>query len=68
MLSLMLNLVRICFWANCSSFLQITDDNYLAYLDNWHAENKPSVVLFDQVPVVPLLYKVSNVYTNTLDY
>uniref|UniRef100_A0A671WLQ2 DnaJ homolog subfamily C member 16 n=1 Tax=Sparus aurata TaxID=8175 RepID=A0A671WLQ2_SPAAU len=38
---------------------KITDDNYLAYLDNWHAENKPSVVLFDQVPVVPLLYKLT---------
>ncbi|XP_036957191.1 dnaJ homolog subfamily C member 16-like [Acanthopagrus latus] len=38
---------------------KITDDNYLAYLENWHAENKPSVVLFDQVPVVPLLYKLT---------
>lgn len=38
---------------------KITDDNYLAFLDSWHAENKPSVVLFDQVPIVPLLYKLT---------
>uniref|UniRef100_A0A8D3D483 DnaJ homolog subfamily C member 16 n=1 Tax=Scophthalmus maximus TaxID=52904 RepID=A0A8D3D483_SCOMX len=38
---------------------RITDDNYLSYLDNWHVENKPSVLLFDQVPIVPLLYKLT---------
>nr|XP_020448655.1 dnaJ homolog subfamily C member 16-like isoform X2 [Monopterus albus] len=38
---------------------KITDDNYLAFLDSWHVENKPSVLLFDQVPVVPLLYKLT---------
>ncbi|XP_042261642.1 dnaJ homolog subfamily C member 16 [Thunnus thynnus] len=38
---------------------KITDNNYLAFLDNWHVENKPSVLLFDQVPVVPLLYKLT---------
>uniref|UniRef100_A0A8C4EXF5 DnaJ homolog subfamily C member 16 n=1 Tax=Dicentrarchus labrax TaxID=13489 RepID=A0A8C4EXF5_DICLA len=38
---------------------KITDDNYLGFLDSWHAENKPSVLLFDQVPVVPLLYKLT---------
>ncbi|XP_044204189.1 dnaJ homolog subfamily C member 16 isoform X1 [Thunnus albacares] len=38
---------------------KITDNNYLAFLDNWHVENKPSVLLFDQIPVVPLLYKLT---------
>lgn len=38
---------------------KVTDDNYIGFLDNWHAENKPSVVLFDQVPVIPLLYKLT---------
>ncbi|XP_022601111.1 dnaJ homolog subfamily C member 16-like isoform X2 [Seriola dumerili] len=38
---------------------KITDNNYLTFLDNWHVENKPTVLLFDQVPVVPLLYKLT---------
>ncbi|XP_060924943.1 dnaJ homolog subfamily C member 16-like [Limanda limanda] len=38
---------------------KITDSNYLTFLDNWHEENKPSVLLFDQVPIVPLLYKLT---------
>uniref|UniRef100_A0A8C9ZFK8 DnaJ homolog subfamily C member 16 n=1 Tax=Sander lucioperca TaxID=283035 RepID=A0A8C9ZFK8_SANLU len=38
---------------------KITDNNYLAFLDSWHVENKPSVLLFDQVPIVPLLFKVT---------
>lgn len=38
---------------------KITDNNYLAFLDNWRVENKPSILLFDQVPVVPLLYKLT---------
>ncbi|XP_053171440.1 dnaJ homolog subfamily C member 16 [Scomber japonicus] len=38
---------------------KITDNNYLPFLDNWPAENKPSVFLFDQVPIVPLLYKLT---------
>ncbi|KAM4613867.1 dnaJ homolog subfamily C member 16 isoform 2-T2 [Polymixia lowei] len=38
---------------------KITDKNYLPFLSSWHAENKPSVLLFDQVPVVPLLYKLT---------
>ncbi|KAM7422239.1 hypothetical protein PAMA_010350 [Pampus argenteus] len=38
---------------------KITDNNYLAFLDNWHVENKPSILLFDQVPIVPLLYKLT---------
>lgn len=40
--------------------LQITDDNYVEFLAGWQSENKPSVLLFDQVPHVPLTYKVSN--------
>ncbi|XP_033990859.1 dnaJ homolog subfamily C member 16-like [Trematomus bernacchii] len=38
---------------------KITDNNYIAFLDSWRVENKPSVILFDQVPVVPLLYKLT---------
>ncbi|KAM8917417.1 dnaJ homolog subfamily C member 16 [Spinachia spinachia] len=38
---------------------KITDNNYRVYLDSWRVENKPSVLLFDQVPVVPLLYKLT---------
>ncbi|XP_071385000.1 dnaJ homolog subfamily C member 16 [Centroberyx affinis] len=38
---------------------KITDNNYLPFLSGWHVENKPSVLLFDQVPVVPLLYKLT---------
>lgn len=30
----------------------------MAFLENWHVENKPRVLLFDQIPIVPLLYKV----------
>uniref|UniRef100_A0AAX7TE12 DnaJ homolog subfamily C member 16 n=1 Tax=Astatotilapia calliptera TaxID=8154 RepID=A0AAX7TE12_ASTCA len=39
--------------------MKITDDNYMAFLENWHVENKPRVLLFDQVPIVPLLYKLT---------
>ncbi|XP_063330492.1 dnaJ homolog subfamily C member 16-like [Pelmatolapia mariae] len=39
--------------------MKLTDDNYMAFLENWHVENKPRVLLFDQVPVVPLLYKLT---------
>lgn len=38
---------------------KISDNNYLSFLDDWQVENKPSVLLFDQVPVVPLLYKLT---------
>lgn len=34
----------------------------MAFLDNWHVENKPSLLLFDQVPLVPLLYKVGDAH------
>lgn len=38
---------------------KINDNNYMAFLDSWHVENKPSLLLFDQVPIVPLLYKLT---------
>lgn len=38
---------------------KITDNNYKSFLDSWHVENKPSLLLFDQVPIVPLLYKLT---------
>lgn len=45
----------------CARFLlQITDKNYHQLLNSWHELNKPQVFLFDQVPGVPLLYKVGN--------
>lgn len=41
------------------SVFQVSDKNDLQFLNSWHELNKPHVLLFDQVPVVPLLYKVS---------
>ncbi|XP_056129228.1 dnaJ homolog subfamily C member 16-like [Lampris incognitus] len=38
---------------------KITDNNCLPFLSRWQIENKPSVLLFDQVPVIPLLYKLT---------
>lgn len=38
---------------------QITDKNYQQLLNSWHELNKPHVFLFDQVPGVPLLYKLA---------
>ncbi|XP_066528447.1 dnaJ homolog subfamily C member 16 [Hoplias malabaricus] len=38
---------------------KVTDDNYLQFLNGWREENKPSVLLFDTVPTVPLLYKLT---------
>ncbi|XP_078499120.1 dnaJ homolog subfamily C member 16 [Lissotriton helveticus] len=37
---------------------KITDKNYVRFLSNWRQENKPHVLLFDQMPPVPLLYKL----------
>ncbi|XP_059189802.1 dnaJ homolog subfamily C member 16 [Centropristis striata] len=37
----------------------VTDKNDLQFLNSWHELNKPHVLLFDQVPVVPLLYKLT---------
>ncbi|EOB04745.1 DnaJ-like protein subfamily C member 16, partial [Anas platyrhynchos] len=38
---------------------KITDKNYIRFLSNWKKENKPHVLLFDHMPVVPLLYKLT---------
>uniref|UniRef100_A0A8C6UU50 DnaJ homolog subfamily C member 16 n=1 Tax=Neogobius melanostomus TaxID=47308 RepID=A0A8C6UU50_9GOBI len=42
-----------------STLVQKVLGNYLSFLEAWQVENKPSVLLFDQVPVVPLLYKLT---------
>lgn len=38
---------------------KITDQNSVAFLNSWQVENKPNVLLFDQVPVISLLYKLT---------
>ncbi|XP_031611101.2 dnaJ homolog subfamily C member 16 [Oreochromis aureus] len=38
---------------------RVTDKNDLQFLNSWHELNKPHVLLFDQVPAVPLLYKLA---------
>ncbi|XP_060114924.1 dnaJ homolog subfamily C member 16 [Heteronotia binoei] len=38
---------------------KITDKNYVRFLSNWKKENKPHVLLFDHMPLVPLLYKLT---------
>ncbi|XP_034446421.1 dnaJ homolog subfamily C member 16 [Hippoglossus hippoglossus] len=38
---------------------RVTDKNDLQFLNSWHQLNKPHVLLFDQVPAVPLLYKLT---------
>ncbi|KAG5282603.1 hypothetical protein AALO_G00057820 [Alosa alosa] len=38
---------------------KVTDRNNHQFLNSWHAINKPHVLLFDQVPIVPLLYKLT---------
>uniref|UniRef100_A0A667ZEQ0 DnaJ homolog subfamily C member 16 n=1 Tax=Myripristis murdjan TaxID=586833 RepID=A0A667ZEQ0_9TELE len=38
---------------------RVTDRNDLQFLNSWHELNKPHVLLFDQVPAVPLLYKLT---------
>ncbi|XP_068605523.1 dnaJ homolog subfamily C member 16 [Brachionichthys hirsutus] len=38
---------------------RVTDKNDLQFLNSWHKLNKPNVLLFDQVPAVPLLYKLT---------
>ncbi|XP_066526458.1 dnaJ homolog subfamily C member 16 [Hoplias malabaricus] len=38
---------------------KISDRNDQDFLKSWHEINKPHVLLFDQVPVVPLLYKLT---------
>uniref|UniRef100_A0AAY5EIA5 J domain-containing protein n=1 Tax=Electrophorus electricus TaxID=8005 RepID=A0AAY5EIA5_ELEEL len=38
---------------------KVTDRNDRDFLNSWHQVNKPHVLLFDQVPAVPLLYKLT---------
>ncbi|XP_064155344.1 dnaJ homolog subfamily C member 16 isoform X1 [Anguilla rostrata] len=38
---------------------KVTDRNDKEFLNSWHEQNKPHVLLFDQVPVVPLLFKLT---------
>lgn len=38
---------------------KVTNKNYVRFLSGWQQENKPHVLLFDQMPVVPLLYKLT---------
>lgn len=38
---------------------RVTDKNDQQFLNSWHELNKPHVLLFDQVPAVPLLYKLT---------
>ncbi|XP_013857241.1 dnaJ homolog subfamily C member 16 [Austrofundulus limnaeus] len=38
---------------------RVTDKNEQQFLNSWHELNKPHVLLFDQVPSVPLLYKLA---------
>nr|XP_055044486.1 dnaJ homolog subfamily C member 16 isoform X2 [Misgurnus anguillicaudatus] len=38
---------------------KVTDKNNQEFLNSWHELNKPHVLLFDQVPSVPLLYKLT---------
>ncbi|XP_033623845.1 dnaJ homolog subfamily C member 16-like [Fukomys damarensis] len=36
---------------------KVTSKNYVRFLSGWRQDNKPRVLLFDQGPSVPLLYK-----------
>ncbi|XP_061592673.1 dnaJ homolog subfamily C member 16-like [Cololabis saira] len=38
---------------------QVNDKNDQQFLNSWYELNKPHVLLFDQVPVVPLVYKLT---------
>ncbi|XP_044891063.1 dnaJ homolog subfamily C member 16 isoform X3 [Leopardus geoffroyi] len=38
---------------------KVTNKNYVRFLSGWQQDNKPHVLLFDQMPVVPLLYKLT---------
>ncbi|KAA0706665.1 DnaJ -like protein subfamily C member 16 [Triplophysa tibetana] len=38
---------------------KVTDKNNQEFLNSWHELNKPHVLLFDQVPSVPLLFKLT---------
>ncbi|XP_051844436.1 dnaJ homolog subfamily C member 16 isoform X1 [Antechinus flavipes] len=37
---------------------KVSDKNYVRFLSGWQHENKPHVLLFDHMPLAPLLYKL----------
>ncbi|XP_059385066.1 dnaJ homolog subfamily C member 16-like isoform X2 [Carassius carassius] len=38
---------------------KVTDKSYLEFLNSWHEENKPRVLMFDVASNIPLLYKLT---------
>uniref|UniRef100_A0A673TTX8 DnaJ homolog subfamily C member 16 n=1 Tax=Suricata suricatta TaxID=37032 RepID=A0A673TTX8_SURSU len=38
---------------------KVTNKNYVQFLSGWQQDNKPHVLLFDQMPVAPLPYKLT---------
>lgn len=38
---------------------RVNDNNEAEFLSSWHELNKPHVLLFDQVPTVPLLFRLT---------
>ncbi|XP_061016673.1 dnaJ homolog subfamily C member 16 isoform X3 [Dama dama] len=46
---------------------KVTNKNYVRFLSGWQQENKPRVLLFDQMPTVPLLYKVRGMKRQVID-
>ncbi|XP_012877676.1 PREDICTED: dnaJ homolog subfamily C member 16 [Dipodomys ordii] len=42
-----------------SKAYEVTSKNYVRFLTGWQQENKPHVLLFDQGPSIPLLYKLT---------
>ncbi|PNI25878.1 DNAJC16 isoform 6 [Pan troglodytes] len=46
---------------------KVTNKNYVRFLSGWQQENKPHVLLFDQTPIVPLLYKARGMKKQIID-
>ncbi|XP_005886244.1 PREDICTED: dnaJ homolog subfamily C member 16 [Myotis brandtii] len=38
---------------------KVTNKNYIQFLSGWQQENKPHVLLFDKMPVIPLPFKLT---------
>uniref|UniRef100_A0A673LRT6 DnaJ homolog subfamily C member 16 n=1 Tax=Sinocyclocheilus rhinocerous TaxID=307959 RepID=A0A673LRT6_9TELE len=38
---------------------KVTDNSYFEFLNSWHEENKPRVLMFDVASNIPLLYKLT---------
>ncbi|XP_070260252.1 dnaJ homolog subfamily C member 16 [Myotis yumanensis] len=38
---------------------KVTNKNYVQFLSGWQQENKPHVLLFDKMPVIPLPFKLT---------